>query len=109
MTKVLFLVTACIGLVASYVMFKMRYGWYLANADAHFLDLGFLTVACALVVLWVVFPSRVAVAVVGAALFVFPPLLKPDTFVGLDIPFAALSLIPIFLLVIATHLRQPAL
>jgi hypothetical protein len=109
MTKVLFPATACIGLVASYVMFKMRYGWYLSNADAHFLDLGFLTVACALVVLWVVFPSRVAVAVVGAALFVFPPLLKPDTFVALDVPFAALTLIPIFTLVIATHLRHPAL
>ncbi|MET4678118.1 MULTISPECIES: hypothetical protein [unclassified Luteibacter] len=109
MSKVLFLSMACIGLVASYVMFKMRYGWYLANADAHFLDLGFLTVACTLVVLWVAFPSRVAVAVVGAALFVFPPLIKPDTFVAIDIPFAALSLIPILLLVIATHFRRPAL
>lgn len=102
----LFLVLTCFGLAASYVVFKMRYGWYLANEDAHFLDIGFLLAAGVIVVLLALFPSRVAVAVVGTTIFVFPPVLKQQTFVAMDTPFFALSLIPIALLVLATHLRR---
>ncbi|MDQ0008684.1 hypothetical protein J2T07_000843 [Luteibacter jiangsuensis] len=102
----LFLVLACFGLAASYATFKMRYGWYQVNEDAHFLDIGFLTGAGVIVSLWALFPSRVAVAVVGAVIFVFPPVLKQETFAAMDIPFAALSLFLIALLVLVTHLRR---
>ena len=102
----LFLVLACLGIAVSYATLKMRYGWYLMNEDAHFLDIGFLIAVAAIVVLWIIFPSRVAVAVVGAMTFVFPALVRPQTFAAVDIPFAALSLIPIALLVLATHLRR---
>lgn len=106
MKIVLFLALACFGLAAGYVIFKLRYGWYLVNEDAHFLDIGFVLAAGLIAVLWAFFPSRVAVAVVGATIFVFPPVLKQETFAAMDIPFAALSLIPIALLVLTTHLRR---
>lgn len=102
----LFFVLACLGLAASYVAFKMRYGWYLTNENAHLLDIGFLVGSGAIAILWALFPSRVAVAVVGAMIFVFPPVLKPETFAALDVPFGALSLLPIALLVLATHVRR---
>ncbi|WP_250626770.1 RHS repeat-associated core domain-containing protein [Pinirhizobacter soli] len=102
----LFLICACLGMAVSYTLLKMRYGWYLLNQDAHFLDIGFLAAAGAVVVLWSVFPSRVAVALVGAMVFVFPPILRPETFVAVDLPFASFSLIPIALLVLATYLRR---
>jgi hypothetical protein len=102
----LFWTFACLGLAASYVMLKMRYGWYLANEDAHFLDVGFLIATSVIVGLWAFFPSRVAVAVVAAIIFVFPPALKNETFAAMDASFAVLLLIPIALLVCATHFRR---
>lgn len=106
MKVILFMVLACFSLAASYATFKMRYGWYLMNEDARFLDVGFLIAASAIVVLWTLFPSRVAVAVVGAMIFVFPSVLKQETFASVDIPFAVLSLVPIALLVLTTHVRR---
>lgn len=102
----LFFVLACFGLAASYAAFKMRYGWYLMNEGVHFLDIGFLIGAGVIVILWALFPSRGAVVVVGAMIFVFPPVLKPETFAVMDGPFATLSLMPIALLVLATHVRR---
>jgi uncharacterized membrane protein len=84
----------------------MRYGWYLVNEDAHFLDVGFLIAASVIVVLWAFFPSRVATAVVAAIMFLFPPVLKNETFAAMNASFAVFSLIPIALLVAATHFRR---
>ncbi|MEZ2419262.1 hypothetical protein [Luteibacter sp. RCC_6_2] len=102
----LFLVLACLGLAASYVTLQLRYGWYLMNEDARFLDIGFFFAVGTIVALWALFPNRVTVAIVAAMAFLFPPALKPEIFPVVDIPFAALSLIPIAVLVLATHVRR---
>lgn len=84
----------------------MRYGWYTNDEEAAFLNFGFLVLLAGIFLLWLIYPSRIGVAVLGFSGVAFPFLFRPETFPALDIPFAMLSLIPVALLVSATHLRQ---
>src|SRR5688572_26559675 len=97
--SIAFPVTAVIAVVTHYFSFKMRYGWYTSNAEAAFLNAGFLMLLSVLALLWALFPTRIGVAAIGAGAVVFPWALRPEAFPALDVPFALLSLIPIALLV----------
>ncbi|KLD72897.1 hypothetical protein FZ025_01000 [Xanthomonas hyacinthi] len=103
--SIAFAITAAIAVVAHYFSFKMRYGWYTTDEQAMFLNTGFLILLGVIVLLWAFAPTKLGVALIGIAAVVFPWALRPDTFPAIDFPFATLSLIPIALLVGATHLR----
>lgn len=100
-----FLLVAVIAIIVHYFTFKLRYGWYTNSEEAAFLNAGFFLLFSVIFLQWVFFPTRIGVAIAGAAILVFPWALRPDAFPALDAPFVALSLIPIALLVGATHLR----
>jgi hypothetical protein len=103
--RLFFLVLSVVAMTLTFVMFKLRYGWYIGDNQAIFLNSGFATGGALIIFLWFVFPSRVATAALGAAIFLFPPLLRPDFFVPLDVAFGLYASIPLSLLVIAAHLR----
>ena len=106
MRSTLFWIFAGLGLALSYATLKLRYAWYISNDDARFLDAGYLLVAGAIIALWFFFPSRVLVALLAAILFVFPTVFRPETFVWLDLSSALFFLVPVMLLVCATHWRR---
>jgi bacteriorhodopsin len=101
----LFFVVAVVAVVALYVLFKLRYGWYTNDAQATFLNIGFLIALTAISVLWAGYPTRIGVAFLGIAVLAFPAILRPSEFVMLDAPFAVYAIIPVALLIGATHLR----
>lgn len=101
----LFIVFACIGVTTNYMTFKYRYGWYTTDDQAIFLNLGFFILFGVIITSWAVFPSRTAVIIASASTAIFPWVLMPEKFPPIDLPFAAISLIPISLLALATHYR----
>ncbi|HEL5339978.1 TPA: hypothetical protein UOJ00_002975 [Stenotrophomonas maltophilia] len=100
-----FLILAVAGVGLLYALLKMRYGWYTNGSQSTFLTAGFVAGLVGIVALWFVYPSRVAVALLGVGILVFPAILRSDEFVAPDLPFFAYALVPLGLLVGATHLR----
>lgn len=103
-----FIITAMVAAAVLFVLFKMRYGWYTSSSEAMFLNVGFCVGIAAILSLWVYFPTRAGVALAGISTLAFPTLLRPNVFAPLDVFFAIYAIIPIALLVVATHLRLRA-
>lgn len=84
--------------------------WYVEVGDAVVMRSVYAACACTILLLWTFFPSRIAVAIVGAIGLFFPHLLyAPDVrpLFARTIDFAGVSIaaVAIALLVLATHLR----
>ncbi len=106
----LFFVIAAIALVVHYFMFEMRYMWYVMPEDAQLMRIVYGACVAVIILLWAVFPSRFAVAILGFFALFFPhiffaaderPLLGRD----FDLPSIGIALIGVALLVLATHFR----
>lgn len=109
----IFFAVAIVSLVLHFLMFELRYMWYLSPADARFLRIGYLIFATAIIALWIFLPSRLLVATISFVCFLFPPLLRGDRFPSLlagEVPgdggIVGFVLFSVLLLVIATELRR---
>ena len=87
------------------VVFELRYVWYVDSTDLQILRGGFTAGALVLVVLWVFFPSKIAIAVIGLVILLFPNIL-PEHRLPISTAFAALVLFCIALLVAAGEVRR---
>ncbi|TMN24194.1 hypothetical protein [Pseudoxanthomonas sp. X-1] len=107
---VLFLVSAALALAVHYVMFEMTYLWYVQIEQAHLLRGIYAGVAAAIIALWVLFPSRIAVGAVGLFGLYFPHLIfasdaRPLQGREITLSGFGVTLVSIALLVIATQFR----
>lgn len=110
-----FLLLATVAIAVHYLMFELRYVWYLNVDDSRFVHTGYNICVFTIILLWVFFPSRILVAMMSFATFLFPPLLRGDRFPSLlagEVPgmkdwrFIGVVLFSILLLVGATELRR---
>lgn len=107
----LFFVIAILGLVLHFFIFEMRYMWYVGQEDFRILRGGYIASVVAISVLWVFYPSRVLVAVVGLLALFFPhlyfaPDARPLLGRGIDLSSIIFALLGVALLVAATELRR---
>lgn len=107
---VLFLVCAVLALVVHYFMFEMTYLWYVQVGEARLMRGVYASIVAAILGLWAVFPSRIAVGLVGLFGLYFPHLIFASDarpLLGREITVAgvAVTLVSVALLVIATHFR----
>ncbi len=93
------------SLVALWVVFELRYVWYVQPDQLMVLRLGFTAVAGSIVALWLLYPSRVAVALLGFSGLAFPPLFD-SRFVGITPGFLLWVALIVGFLVGATQLRR---
>lgn len=110
---ILFIVSALAALAVHYFMFEMRYMWYVTAEDARFMHLVYAGCIAAILLLWAFFPSRIAVALVGAFALFFPHFFfasdaRPLLGRTIDLPGIGIALVALGLLVLATHLRIKA-
>lgn len=108
-----FLLLATVAIAVHYLMFELRYVWYLNVDDSRFVHTGYNICVFTIILLWVFFPSRILVAMMGFATFLFPPLLRGDRFPSLlagEVPgdggVVGFVLFSVLLLVGATELRR---
>ena len=101
----IFVTTALIFLVVHFFLFSFRYGWYVTPDEADFLIMGYAIGVSAILLLWAFFPSRLAAALVAAGLFLFPPMLRPQDFPGLNTGFTLCATVVVLLAIVATHFR----
>lgn len=104
-----FILLAVIAIAIHLFIFRMRYGWYGSDQQSLFLDVGYGICVLLIAVLWAVYPSRLGISLVGLAAFAFPPLMRPDEFVQMDLQFSGFVLIAILLLISATEIRRRSL
>ena len=107
----LFIVCAVIALSAHFLIFEMRYMWYLDIQDHKLLRGGYIACACAILALWAFFPSRVLVALLGVLALFFPHLYYATgarPLLGREIDLATIwfALLSVATLVGATELRR---
>ncbi|HEL5339979.1 TPA: hypothetical protein UOJ00_002976 [Stenotrophomonas maltophilia] len=105
-----FLVGALLALVVHYFMFEMRYLWYVQVEQARLMRGIYAGVVAAILVLWALFPSRIAVGAVGLSGLYFPHLIFASDarpLLGREITLSgvAVTLVSVGLLVLATHFR----
>lgn len=103
-----FAALAAVALVAIWFVFELRYMWYVDAERFRFLRLGFISGVGLIVLLWAFYPSRILVGLVAIAIFVFPPALRSDQFVSLDLASFPWIVGVALLLVGATELRRRA-
>ena len=101
---------ALTALGAHYLMFEMRYFWYVTAEDAHFMHLLYTACVTVILLLWAFFPSRIAVALVGTFALFFPHLFfaadaRPVLGRAIDAQSVAVATAVMALLLFATHLR----
>lgn len=106
----LFLATALLALVSHYFTFEMSYMWYARVEDARLMRGIYAVLVVVVALLWVFYPSRIAVGLLGVLglyfpYFVFAPSAAP--LVGREIGLAGVgvTMISVALLVAATHFR----
>ena len=115
-TLVLFFATALVALAVHFFMFEVRYMWYVTHEQAAFMRTVYAACILAIVLLWTFVPSRIGVAVICVFALFFPhlfygPEARPIGARASDLHGAALvatmavSMIPVGLFVLATHLR----
>jgi hypothetical protein len=93
------------SLAALWIVFELRYVWYVQPDQLMVLRLGFTAVAGSIVALWVLYPSRVAVGLLGFSCLAFPPLFD-SRFVGITPGFLLWVALILSLLLGATQLRR---
>lgn len=106
----LFLVSATLALAVHYFMFEMTYLWYVQLEEARFMRGIYAGVVALIVLLWVMFPSRIAIGVVGLFGLYFPHLIFASDarpLLGREITLSGIgvTLVSVALLVAATHFR----
>ncbi|HDS1654869.1 TPA: hypothetical protein QEL76_002825 [Stenotrophomonas maltophilia] len=106
----LFIITAVLALVVHYLMFGLAYLWYVKAEEARLMFAIYAAVAVLIVLLWVFFPSRIAVGIAGVFGLYFPHLIFPSDarpLLGREITLSGVgvTLVSILLLMLATHLR----
>ncbi len=105
----LFLLLAVVALAVHMVLFSYRYMWYISAEEACFLWAGDTICLLAIIALWALFPSRFLIATISVIAFIFPPLVREDSFVSLSVGVAGLLfsvLVSLLLLVGVTELRR---
>lgn len=85
--------------------FEWRYMWFLSASEAWMLRGGLLSGLLAIVGLWIWYPSRVLIALVGAAVLLFPQLLEAHRSRS-SLGYWLLVLCCILLLVATTAMRH---
>jgi|GEM_PF-2262340 len=111
MTIVLFVIVALLALGVHFFMFEMTYLWYTQVEEARLMRGIYAAVVVVIVVLWALFPSRIAVGLVGLFGLYFPHLIFASDsrpLLGREITLAGIgvTLVSIALLVVATHFRH---
>ena len=101
-----FLGIAIVSLTVHFLIFELRYMWYLNADNASFLRIGYAVSLIVIIGLWLMFPSRFLVATTAIVSFIFPPVLRGDVFVSPNWKFMAFVLISICLLMGTTELRR---
>lgn len=96
---------AAISLAVLWVAFELRYVWHVDNEGLWFLRAGIGLCATAILACWVLFPSRVVVALLGLIGLVHPPLIDPQ-YPALALGFLPYVVVVLVLLVTATHLLR---
>lgn len=109
--SLLFLISAVLALVVHYFMFEMTYLWYVQIEEARLMRGIYATVVAIILLLWVFFPSRIAVGLMGLFGLYFPHLIFSSNarpLVGREITLsgAGVTLVSIALLVVATQFRR---
>jgi len=106
MNKIIFLVLALAGMAAHAFTFAFRYLWYLSSGAYSFAIAGYLLCALGIIFLWARKPSLAAVGALGLIALVFPPILRPKDFVGVDVVYGIYAVVAVALLVGATYYRK---
>ena len=99
------LALALVGAGLHFLMFELRYRWYVDPELSTFLSIGYVAFLVALSVVWMLYPSRIATAFVAIAGIIFPKILRSDEFVTPNVAFAIFAAVPVILLIAASHLR----
>jgi hypothetical protein len=99
-----YLLASFVTLGIYFLIFELRYMWYLGASEFAFLRI--CNIACLLVIvaLWAFFPSPFLVALVALLGLIFPPFYDQSTFATVDLRFAGVVLLGVGLLVAATYL-----
>jgi hypothetical protein len=106
----LFLVSAVLALAVHYFMFEMTYLWYVQVEEARLMRGIYAAVVVVILLLWALFPSRIAVGLLGLVGLYFPHLIFASDarpLLGREITLGgfAVTLVSVALLVLATHFR----
>ena len=104
-----FIICATIALAVHYFLFEMRYMWYVTANVASFMRTIYAVCILTILLLWAIFPSRIAVALVGLFGLFFPHLFfvtdaRPLLGRTIDVAGLGVASVPLVLLILATHL-----
>lgn len=100
-----FFLLAALALGVSWFAFELRYMWYVDADQFMFLRVGSLIFTGLMIASWVAYPSRLFVALVGTMLLLFPPLLRGEEYVSVDVGFVGWICVSVMLLIVATELN----
>lgn len=101
----LFIAFASVSVVANYLIFELRYNWYLSADESRFLSVGYSIFSIAIVYTWILYPSRLATVGLGVLGLIFPSILPGDNFYPLDFKFLIAVVFGVTLLLAATEFR----
>ena len=102
----IFLASAIVAVTGYWLVFALRYGWYLRAEQSLVLNVTLVAFLVATASLWLWYPSRLLTAIgasVGPAL---PALAMPTVFPPWELGFASFAVGVVALCVLATHLRR---
>jgi hypothetical protein len=103
--NILFTVLAVTALVAYVYAFELRYMWFRGYKDVALVRQVEIGTVVAVVALWLFFPSRVLVGVIGLFGLLFPPIYDRANFAEVDLIFAGLASLHVGFLIAATQAR----
>ncbi len=89
-----------------YLVFELRYVWYLESSSAAFIRLVCIGVMLSVAALWIFWPLRVLVIAFGFIGLVFPPAYDRHLYAVLDAPFVAATLLVLAAFVGVTEIRR---
>jgi hypothetical protein len=93
-----------VALCIYFVLFELRYMWYLNISDFIFLRASIIGFILLITALWKFFPLPLLISIVGAVGLIFPPIYSSDTFAALNWGFAGCAFLSISLLIGVTYL-----
>ena len=105
-TKIMSQVLLGIGILLSYYILMLRYGWYVDPEKAQFLTFCFFIFVALILGLWLFFPSKILGGFFTVVLFVIPPVFDEKAFVKLNKEFIPYIFICFLLVVVAIYFRQ---
>lgn len=105
MKVILVLICSVISLLLFWVLFELRYMWFVEVEQARVLRFGIALFALLIVILWIIYPSRAMVAALGTLGLLFPPIIN-EQYVWPNLGFVPWMLVVIGFLVATTQLRR---